>query len=223
MTHPSAQSFTSASKQTSPHSFKFAIGEQGEVQGYGSIFGNIDSYGERVLPGAFSRSIAQFKLTNTVPLMLWQHRPTEPIGQWTAISEDQIGLRLVGKFNLNTTRGRDAYEHVRAGDINGLSIGYNEIRAKANGDVRELLELELLETSIVSLPANPRARVTGVKCESFVDVERVLREGGLPRAAAVKIAAGGWPLLSGEKANPAIERFARRLEQATSELRQLKV
>ena len=191
-----------ACKQSSVQGFKFAVDESGQVQGLGSVFGNVDSAGERVVAGAFGTSIRKHHSQGTMPAMLWQHRMAEPVGRWSAMQEDGVGLRMVGQINLNTTRGRDAYEHLKADDISGLSIGYREIKTRPNGQVVDLLELDLMEVSIVSMPANPRARVTGVKAESSADVERILREGGLPRAFAAKFAKAGWAALAGETAEP---------------------
>lgn len=207
-------------KTASLQRFKFAASENGEVVGYASIFGNIDAHGERVIKGAYARSLARHRAAGSLPLMLWMHRPGEPIGSWKSMVEDEIGLRMVGQFNLNTTRGKDAYEHSRAGDVSGLSVGYREVTVKKNGSVLDLLELDLVETSVVSLPANPRARITGVKCETRADIERILREGGLPRAAAVKIANGGWPALSSkDEPDPAIGKLLSAMKAARLELK----
>lgn len=202
---------------------KFAVGDKGEVSGYGSIFGNIDAAGERVMPGAFSMSIASHRMSGTAPVMLWQHQSAQPIGRWTLFEEDSFGLRMEGMFNLNTNGGRDAFEHVKAGDVSGLSIGFEPVRKKRRDDlVIELLEVKLWEVSVVSFPANPKARVTNVKCHSRADVERLLREGGLPRKAAEKIAAGGWPLLAGQTHNPDYDRLAMSLKSSTAEMLKLK-
>lgn len=208
-------------KIAEPQSFKFEASD-GEVEGYGAVVGNVDSHGERIVRGAFSGTITKHQSERRMPLMLWQHDRTDPIGKWTEMGEDDVGLRMAGRFNLKTSRGQDAYQHVKAGDINGLSIGYRELKSRPNGQIRELVELELVETSIVSLPANSRARITGVKAESRADIERLLREGGLPRAAAVKIAHGGWPALSIEQSHPNTFELAKRLDRARADLVSLK-
>lgn len=178
--------------------FRMAVTDAGDVQGYGSVFNNINSKGSRVRPGAFSKSIAKHLSEGTRPLMLWQHVHEEPIGAWNEFSEDSIGLRLKGKFNLKTSRGRDAHEHVKAGDLNGLSVGVQIVDLELVGDVADLIELDLWETSVVSFPADSRARISA-QASSRSDIERLLRDGGLPRAAAVKVAAGGWAaLMSGD-------------------------
>lgn len=188
-------------KQAAPSRFKLAA-TAGQIEGYASVFGNIDSYGERVVKGAFAGSIAAYRSDGRMPAMLWQHRTDEPIGRWLSMREDDIGLWMSGEFNLNTSKGKDAYEHAQAGDVDGLSIGYTTIRSRPNGEIVDLLELQLMETSVVTFPANTRSRITGVKAESSADIERILREGGLPRVFAAKFAKAGWAALAGEPSEP---------------------
>lgn len=74
------------------------LSEEGTFEGYGSIFGNLDSYGEKVMPGAFAESLARHKREGTKPLMLWQHNPDQPIGVWEDLVEDGKGLRGIGRL-----------------------------------------------------------------------------------------------------------------------------
>ena len=57
-----------------------AVQEDGTFEGYGSIFGNVDSYKEIVAAGAFAESLMQWKESGRLPPVLWQHRSGEPIG-----------------------------------------------------------------------------------------------------------------------------------------------
>lgn len=188
-------------KQATPTRFKLAA-SAGRIEGYGSVFGNVDSYGERVVRGAFAASIRTFKAEKRMPALLWQHRSDEPVGRWVDMHEDEIGLWMQGEFNLDTSSGKDAYHHVQARDVDGLSIGYETIKAQPNGKILDLLELRLMETSIVTFPANPRSRITGVKAESAADIEKILREGGLPRAFAAEVAKAGWAARPGQTSQP---------------------
>jgi HK97 family phage prohead protease len=132
------------------------------IEGFGSIFGNVDSYGDIVVPGAFAKSIAKRK-----PAMLWQHRTDMPIGVWDEMEETAKGLRLKGRI-LDTTLGEDAYKLAKGGALTGLSIGYSpkgyEIDEKKK--VRKLTEVELFEVSLVTFPANDKATITRVKSAS---------------------------------------------------------
>ena len=177
-----------------------AVGE-GVIEGYAASFGGVDFGGDTIVPGAFKDTIAHHHAAGTAPAMLWAHRQSEPIGKWIAMGEDARGLRVQGRLNTETEPGRKAHAHIKAGDVTGLSIGYDVAQggAKQTATGRTLTKLHLHETSVVTVPMDPRARITGVKSlGSRADLEDLLRETGLARGAAKKIAAGGWPALSGE-------------------------
>lgn len=197
---------------------------QGIIAGYASTFGGPpDAYNDVIAAGAFAKSLAQHALERTAPLMLWSHRPAEPIGKWLEWREDDRGLFMRGQLNLETSRGRDAYAHLKAGDVDGISIGYRVPPggSKDGPDGTTLLtEIELLEASIVSMPANRRARVTGVK--SLSEIEEILRQGGMPGRAVKKFVQGGWPALTGEELaapDPQLATLAKRLDAATRSLK----
>ena len=106
--------------------------EDGTITGYGSVFGNIDSYGDTVAPGAFRKTILDSKTgAKSWPAMLLQHGDNTadgqmPVGIWTRMEEDDNGLRLEGKL-ANTKRGRDALALLKMKPrpaLDGLSIGY---------------------------------------------------------------------------------------------------
>lgn len=81
-----------------------AIGEDGTIEGYGSVFGVQDSYGDVVAHGAFKASLAAHKAGGTMPAMLWQHDSAVPIGVWTDMSEDDKGLKIKGRLSLRLRR-----------------------------------------------------------------------------------------------------------------------
>jgi Escherichia/Staphylococcus phage prohead protease len=127
--------------------------------GYASTFGNVDEGGDVVLRGAFSSSLAR-----RVPRLLWQHDMHEPIGKVLGLTEDDRGLH--GEFKISrTTRGHDAYQLLRDGAIDSMSIGYipEDQEFDEKSGVRQLKSVELLEISLVSIPMNGEARITAVK------------------------------------------------------------
>ena len=168
-----------------------AVGEDGSIEGYGSVFGVIDSYEDSIAKGAFSASIAAHKAAGTMPALLWQHDSDDPIGVWTEMVEDAKGLLLKGRLCLDTTCGKEAYALLKMGAINGLSIGF--ISKKWSYDetteVRTLSEVDLWEVSLVTFPANSKARITGVKSSNELatlkDAERVLRDSGFSKQDAL--------------------------------------
>ncbi|RVD13557.1 MAG: HK97 family phage prohead protease [Mesorhizobium sp.] len=181
--------------------------EDGTFEGYGSIFGNLDSYGETVMPGAFAKSLARHAKEKTSPLMLWQHDSYSPIGVWESLAEDKKGLFCKGRLLKGVQKADEAHIILKAGAIRGLSIGYREIKVEPDGNNRNLLELDLYEISPVSFAANRRAGVTAVKSERMEEFARklrdgepmpvkefedILREAGVPKAMAVQIASVGY-------------------------------
>lgn len=168
-----------------------AAGDDGSVEGYGSVFGVRDNYDDVIAPGAFSASLKEHKAEGTMPAMLWQHNADEPIGVWTEMIEDSKGLRIKGKLALDTVRGKEAHALLKMGALNGLSIGFMSKQWTYDRDteVRTLTEIDLWEVSLVTFPANEKARVTNVKAatDQLVapkDAERVLRDAGFSKADA---------------------------------------
>jgi uncharacterized protein len=177
--------------------FKFAQdGDAMTLSGYGAVFGNVDAYGDMIEPGAFGKTLAAHKSAGTMPMMLLEHGAGPlPVGVWTGMSEDGIGLKVDGKL-LDTTDGLDTYKALKAGAVSGLSIGYRpvefEMRSKPEDPRRRLKSVELIEVSIVGMPANGRARVSSVKSADEImtirDLEYALRDAGLSKSEAVKVA-----------------------------------
>jgi len=181
--------------------------EEGTFEGYGSIFGNVDSYGDKVMPGAFVESLARHRREGSSVLMLWQHNPDEPIGVWEDLAEDSKGLWGKGRLITEVQKGREAYALLKNDALRGLSIGYSELESEPDGNILLLKKLELYEISLVSFPANRRANVTDVKNERMQDFARrlrdgnpmpikefedILREAGIPKAMAAQIASVGY-------------------------------
>ncbi|HYD32094.1 MAG TPA: phage major capsid protein [Azospirillaceae bacterium] len=139
--------------------------EAGTIEGIASPFnGSPDRVGDVVAPGAFSRSLADHKARGTMPAMLWSHDPAAPIGAWTDIAETAGGLKVRGKLALGTAKADEAHRLVKAGAALGLSIGFKTVKAsRLSGGYRRLEEVDLVEVSIVAVPAAPAARITSVK------------------------------------------------------------
>lgn len=179
-----------------------ADGSGWKLTGYGSVFGNKDSYGEVVERGAFVKSIAKIKAANRKLPMLWQHRSAEPIGVWDAMAEDERGLKLEGTLLKGVAKAEEARILAKAGAVTGLSIGYY-VRDSSRDEVEKVVrlkELDLEETSLVTFPANDDARVEGVKMQlahgglpSVKDFERLIRsEFGLSKTRAAAVVSSGY-------------------------------
>ena len=170
------------------------LGDTGEIEGYGSIFGVVDSVNDIVAKGAFEMSLREHKAAGTSPKMLWQHDPGKPCGIWTDFSEDSKGLHLKGKLLKETTLGKEAHEFAKAGAVTGLSIGFRTKRYEyqTDSDIRVLTEVDLWEVSLVTFPALKVAGLTAVKSAlTERRVEEILRDVGFSQKQA-KAMVGAW-------------------------------
>jgi HK97 family phage prohead protease len=131
---------------------------EGSFSGYASVFGIVDHENDVVCHGAFSRFLEQRH--SDIPL-LWQHDANQPIGHCLYLAEDQYGLYVEGQILLDLTGGKDAYTLLSKGIIHGLSIGYSvrDYSQDASIGTRYLHDIELLEISLVTFPANRFASV----------------------------------------------------------------
>jgi HK97 family phage prohead protease len=168
---------------------KFSADGSGEIEGYGSVFDVIDSYGDVIKPGAFAKSLAEAQKSGRLPAMLWQHRMEDPIGVWTEMREDARGLYVKGRLLIEDDElARRAFAHLKAGSVTGLSIGYRRTIYESNG--RDIVDLELKEVSLVTMPANEDARITAVKAfaeaKSIREIEALLRDVQRPSQAEAK-------------------------------------
>jgi HK97 family phage prohead protease len=193
---------------------KFAADEGAQAMsftGYGAVFGNVDSYGDVIEAGAFSKFLADVKAGNQPwPAMLSQHggwqmsaEDMTPIGVWTDFAEDGHGLKVTGQL-ADTPRGLEMYALMKMSPrpaIDGMSIGYIakewEPRSKPEDPKRKLKRIDLIEVSIVTRPANGKARVESVKHDwTERDFERLLtRDAGLSRSEALVVINQGFKSL----------------------------
>lgn len=136
------------------------LGEDARIEGYASLFNEVDQGGDLVQPGAYAASLAQHAARGSRVKMLWQHQPDQPIGVWDSLHEDDRGLLVKGRLLTETRQGAEAAALVRAGAIEGLSIGYRTVKASRDGQGRRRLsEVALFEVSLVTFPMLPAARV----------------------------------------------------------------
>jgi HK97 family phage prohead protease len=175
-----------------PVTSRVALSLDGTIEGYASLFGEIDQARDMVMPGAFTQTLKSRGLRR-IP-MLFQHDPSEPIGVWLELREDFRGLWARGKLIPDVARARELLALLRANAIDGLSIGYRTVRGKIEPRtrVRKLYQVDLWEISIVTFPLLAGARIESVKAG------HVQRQ-SLQRAQAER----AWRTLSGAADVPA--------------------
>jgi len=141
----------------------------GTFEGYGSVFGNKDLGNDVIEAGAFAKSLKRRKPKNVK--LLYQHKSDMPIGVFDEIKEDEHGLVVKGRLALKTQAGAEAYELLKMGALDGLSIGFRvnpkEVSYDKRGNKRIIKEVDLMEVSLVTFPMNPQATVRSVKGEEI--------------------------------------------------------
>lgn len=195
-----------------------ATGEDGTLDGYGAVFNVLHDtsnwmlgpdWQDSISPGAFTKSLAEFKKIGVQPLMLFQHVRGNVPGAWRSVSEDKNGLAVSGQVSKNaiTPSGVTLYELLKMGALSGLSIGFYVTKCTLDEDtkVRTILEVDLREVSIVDDPGGPTARVTDVKAagnpHDIQFLEQHLRDAGLSRREAKALLAEGFNALRDAAAN----------------------
>jgi HK97 family phage prohead protease len=193
------------------------LSETGSFSGYASIFGNVDEGGDIVERGAFKEIM---KTRDGKVRVLLHHNMREPIGKAT-VQEDDTGLRFDGQLVMEDAKARAAHAHMKAGILDGMSIGYDIL---ANGSTSteagntRLHGLKLYEISVVTFGMNPLAKIETVKnrlpqVTTIREYEDFLREvGGFSNAQAKLLASGGWKVLQAARDENAGE------EQAADDL-----
>lgn len=203
----------------------------GAFAGYASLFNSEDLSHDVVAPGAFRKTIAERGAGGI--RMLFQHDANQPIGVWTEVREDGRGLFVQGQLTLEVEKARDVLSLMRAGALDGLSIGFKArtFRRNPTTGVRRLESVDLWEISVVTFPMLPGARVSHVKAAPFaggVPTEReferwLTRDAGLTRSEARAVLRSGLKGLealrdAGRGVCPE-DRLAKQIRDATRLLR----
>jgi HK97 family phage prohead protease len=177
--------------------------EQGSFEGLASVYGNVDLGGDVVEPGAFK----EFNLTKDGQIRILDgHNTRAPIGK-ARLTDTHLGLAVKGTLEMAVARAREVHALMKAGIIDGLSIGFDILPDGAQTDekgIRHISKIKLWEVSTTAFPMNQAATVSGVKeiarCTSIREVEDLLREAvGLSRTQAKLHANAIWKTVSGPR------------------------
>ena len=181
-------------------SVKFYEGKQGVFSGYASVFNGRDSYGDTVIAGAYEKTLTE---RDRPVQMRWNHSG-EIIGKWTRMEENETGLYVEGELTPNHSKAMDVYASLMHGAISGLSIGYIPVKFADNeyGGL-DLMEIKLVEISIVETPADLSAQIGRIKSSvdassTIKEFENILRESGYSRSDATWFVEGLKRVLQGE-------------------------
>lgn len=202
---------------------KFASDSKARTfSGYASVFGGVDSYGDTIVRGAYKDTL----IKRPRPMMFYGHNPGRVIGKWTKAVEDEKGLYVEGELTPGHSDAEDVYASLKHGAISGLSIGYYPVKAEDTATGRLLKEIDLIEVSVVSMPADDSARINAesVKALELIDsirgIEDYLRDAGFSRAAAAAFVSRFKAITQGGPAEvAAMKQRMTDLERLNAELR----
>ena len=167
-----------------------AVKSDGTFEGVASPFGELDFGNDIVMPGAFTKTLAEYQERGRKVKMLWQHQIKQPIGIYPILKETDSALVVTGQCNMQVQQGRECHALMEQGAMDALSIGYIAMREEYVKDsgVRILHEVKLMEISPVTFPMADNARITLVKSlegvTSLSECEAILRDADFSRKEA---------------------------------------
>lgn len=146
---------------------KFSDSKHRIFSGYASVFNEVDSYGDVILPGAFATTIKKDKTVG----MFFNHASYDvPVGKWLDFKEDAKGLWVEGEL----TQGHPMADTLKAallhGTVQGLSIGFISCKDdyQPNGEGNTYSQIsELFEISLCTYPACDQALISQIKAQGF--------------------------------------------------------
>lgn len=204
-----------------------AGGEVGIFEGLAATFGERDLLGDVVERGAFRDSLARPDRVK----MLWQHDAHAPIGVWESLIETQAGLAVRGRLILEVRQARETLALLKAGAVDALSIGFSVpkggARFERDRSLRRIARLDLWEISVVTFPANPRARIGRIAARSAAtglpterELERLLtRDAGFSRSQARTVLRSGFKALRAKRdAGGGLDGLATRLRRIAAQV-----
>lgn len=142
----------------------------GEFIGRSAVLGNVDSWNDVIIQGAFKQTLRG----NKIRALFFLHTPLHTIGIAENQADDQA-LITHGKYNMSVQSSVDKYELHKQGALGDLSIGYTAVKfeyeERKGVRVRLLKEVQLFEVSIlpVGYAANPKAFVTELKSRNLIN------------------------------------------------------
>ncbi len=178
------------------------VEDDGTFEGYASLFDRVDMSRDIVERGAFAKAIAKRGAGGI--RMLFQHDPAQPIGAWTAIAEDEYGLKVRGRLSPGSVKAREVRALIRDGALDGLSIGFKVARGRTDPrtGIRHIREADLWEISVVTFPMQEGARISlkGESLPTTREFERWLtRDAQLTRKEARHVVTHGFASLRRER------------------------
>jgi HK97 family phage prohead protease len=166
--------------------------DEGQFVAYASVFGNVDSYGDIVTKGAFTKDLQRWeKSGNPIPL-LFGHNMADPdfnIGHVIKAEEDNVGLKVTAQLDLENPKAKQVYRMLKGRRINQMSFAYDVVDGSTENidgeDVYQIRDMKLYEVSVVTVGANQETEVLAVKQMPIV-ADRLLTDVKAGRVLSAK-------------------------------------
>lgn len=192
---------------------------RGYIEGYASVFGVIDSYNTIFERGCFDKSLKEYGM----PAFLLHHSSTNPAGITLEAREDNNGLYVKGEMNLEVQEVKEAYALAKQGALKGISVGFIPRKWQDNEEyIRSFQEVDLMEYSLVTFPANPLAKVKAVRNDlpkTTREFEHLLRDLGFSRKDATRIASTGFDKQEIQERDANLDIVASQLENLINQIK----
>lgn len=150
-------------------SFKANDANRGEFEALVSVFGNVDYGGDRVVKGAFAKSLARWQEIGDPIPVIWNHmweNPEAHIGKANpgdAVETDD-GLLVKGQLDMDNPFAAQVYRLLAERRVKEFSFGYNLLDSKkAKDGALDLTEIELFEVGPTLKGMNPATELLAVK------------------------------------------------------------
>jgi HK97 family phage prohead protease len=192
--------------------------DKGSFEGLCAVFNDLHptsswslspEWKDRIVPGAFQRTLAEQAKAGIMPAMLYMHERGNVVGAWRTLGEGGGGLQGQGVVaeGAKAPNGETLYNLMKLGALNAMSIGFSVRKQTLDQEkkIRDILDVDLSEISIVDVPGIQRARMTDVKSLDPNYLERVLRDAGLSRKEAKAVLAEGLRALRDVEASESID------------------
>jgi HK97 family phage prohead protease len=152
--------------------------DAGTFEALVSVFGNKDSYGEVVMPGAFTRTLDEWESKGDPIPVYWSHRLDDPlmaIGKVLEASETDEGLLVKAQLDLDNPNGAQTYKLMKERLVTqfSFSFGVRDYQKSADGEAIELTDLDLYEVGPTPVGANPDTELIGVKAGRVLSAKNV--------------------------------------------------
>lgn len=144
---------------------------EGRFTGYASVFGNKDSYGDVVVKGAFAESLKSYGENGAGIPCYWSHQMSDPmmnIGQTVKAVEDEHGLFVEVKLDMDNPNAAYTHKLIKEGRVNQMSFAFDVedyafAESEEHGEYLELRKMKIHEVSVVQVGANQATELLDVK------------------------------------------------------------